>query len=410
MPPKRIELVEGQVGLSDVEPEFSVAEAVSRKSKVFVPTSQLDLTKRPQTWLKLLSLSHYLPVWFVKISNVAEEAYYIDFFAGPGVYAGPSQTAKGSPVLACEAAAAIVDLHSSRGRVWTPHLRFVEPDTETRATLAAELARFSGVIDYEIIAETADRALPRLLAESAGKPTLAFFDPFGYRDVDFEYIAAFARPGINEVLVNFDAAGIERNVAAGNVDGITAFSGGEWWLAHAHRQYIDLQGYLRGLAAQYRRRGFPYAGVQLFEYMSNHARRAVLQCCGSKVGRAAWLDAVRKSRGEMQLIDDIFPELDEHVLVNAVITRLGSAVGESLIHREIIARLDDLEWTERSVDEALGFLREAEYLSTSDRVGSSGRPYTLYRLKGPWPTNLSWDGITRAGRPRRSLRRAPSGS
>ena len=258
-----------------------------RKDKQANGIAALDLRRRPQTWLKLLSLAEYLPVWFAKISNRGDEAYYLDFFAGPGTYANGGQSVKGSPVLACEAAAAILEWHQARGRTWTPHLRFVEPDAATRATLVDELTRFDGVVDYRVVAADAETALPGLLAESAGAPTLAFFDPWGY-DVQFEWIAAFNRAGINEVLVSFDAQGILRNIAAGQGAGVTGFSGGDWWRAHVAGTDLDLEPYLRELALRLRRL-FPYAGVQQLEFLSSHALRAVAQCCGSIVGREEWL-------------------------------------------------------------------------------------------------------------------------
>jgi three-Cys-motif partner protein len=342
----------------------------------------------------LLSLGEYLPVWFAKISNLADEASYLDFFAGPGSYAKGGKSVKGSPVLACEAAAAMVEWHQARGRTWTPHLRFVEPNTATRATLAAELARFDGAVDYRIIAADAEAALPGLVAESAGAPTMAFFDPWGY-DVHFDWIAAFHRPGINEVLVSFDAQGIKRNIAAGQVGGVTDFSGGDWWQMHAAGTDLDLEPYLRELALRLRRL-FPYAGIQQLEFLSNHARRAVAQCCGSVVGREEWLKAVRKSRDEMRLVDDIFPEIDEHALVDRIVERLRPLVGFGATFKQIIGRLDDLEWHPDAIHQALAFLAESGNVTWSDRRAAAGHTYRLFRFTRPWPEHLAWDGVPRA--------------
>lgn len=392
---KKIKVAESQIGLDEIGSEFDVpVVVVPKKAKASVNITALDLTKRPQTWLKLLSLGDYLPVWFAKISNLADDAYYLDFFAGPGIYVNGVATAKGSPVLACEAAAAMVELHASRGRTWTPHLRFVEPDEETRASLAAELARFDGIVDYRIIPTSAEAALPALLAESAGSPTLAFFDPFGY-DIDFDWVAAFKRPGINEVLLSFDAQAIKRNIAAGQVAGVTAFSGGDWWQAHVDGTDLDLEAYLRDLALHLRRL-FPYAGIQQFEFLSNHALRAVAQCCGSIVGRKAWLDAVHKSRDKMALVENIFPGLDEQALVDEILERLLPLVGLGATFKQIIGRLDDLEWNEGAVHQALAFLTEGGFVTWSDRTAAAGYPYRLYVFTRRWPAGLAWDGVTRS--------------
>jgi three-Cys-motif partner protein len=405
---KKHEIVRDQIGLDEVTAEFHVPVVVpARKSKPSTLASALDLTRRPQTWLKLLSLNVYLPVWFGKISNRADNAYYLDFFAGPGAYVNGVLTAKGSPVVACEAAAAMADRHATRGRTWTPHLRFVEPDAKARATLGSELARFDGEVDYRILPMTAADAIGALVAESAGKPTLAFFDPFGY-DIDLRWVEAFARDGINEVLFTFDAQALKRNVAAGQVAGVTEFSGGDWWREHVEGPELDLESYLRALATRLRGT-FRYAGVQQFEFLSNHALRAVAQCCGSIVGRREWLAAVRKSRHSMTLVDDIFPELDQQALVDGIIERLGAAAGQTEIYKQVIGRLDDLDWTPDAVDQAFAFLTERRYVTWSDRKASAGHMYRLFQFTARWPTNVVWDGVTRAALPRPGRPAVPTG-
>jgi len=249
-------------------------------------------------------------------------------------------------------------------------------------------------VDYRIIPTTAEDALPALLAESAGVPTLVFFDPFGY-DVNFDWVAAFKRPGINEVLISFDAQGIKRNIAAGQVAGVTDFSGGTWWRAHVTGSDLDLDAYLRDLALHLRRL-FPYAGIQQLEFLSNHALRAVAQCCGSIVGRNAWLAAVRKSRDKMTLVEDIFPELDQQALLDEILVRLRPLARLGATFKQIVGRLDDLDWTPDAVNQALVFLAEGGFVTWSDRKAAAGHSYRLFRFTEPWPAGLAWDGVTRA--------------
>jgi three-Cys-motif partner protein len=399
---KKVKVSDNQIGFDEVASDFVAPVVVgAKKAKVAIRTAALDLAKRPQTWLKLLSLADYLPVWFAKISNLAADAYYLDFFAGPGVYVNGLATAKGSPVLACEAAVAMVEWHAARGRTWTPHLRFVEPDAETRASLRAELARFDGIIDYRIIPTSAEDALPGLLAESAGSPTLAFFDPFGY-DIAFDWVAAFKRPGINEVLISFDAQGIKRNIAAGQVAGVTDFSGGDWWQAHVAGTDLDLDAYLRDLALHLRGL-FPYAGIQQFEFLSSHSLRAVAQCCGSIVGLTAWSAAVRKSRGKMAVVQEFFPELDQQVLLDRILERLRGLVGSAAILKDIMGRLTDLDADLDAASQALAFLAERGFVTWSDRTAAAGHPYRLFRFTRQWPAALAWDGVKRAA-PARPVR------
>jgi three-Cys-motif partner protein len=391
---KRIQIADDQIGF-----DFDVpVVATSKRGRHDKVTSDIDLTERPQTRLKLLSLGAYLPVWFAKISNLGTDAYYLDLFAGPGVYQDGIGSAKGSPVIACEAAAAVAAMQANRGRTWRAHLRFVEPHEETRKTLAAELARFDGIVDYRILAQTAETSLTELLEESVGAPTLAFIDPFGY-DIDHEMITAFARPGINEVLVSFDAHAIKRNIAAGQTVGITAFSGGDWWKALVRDGDIDLDAYLHQLCARLRAR-FAYAGVQQFEFLDRHAHRAVAQCCGSIVGRKAWISAVKKSRNVMQITGDFFPEIDRCALVDEILDRLRGLAGQSVIFRQMVARLEDLAWDQDGVDQGLAFLHENGLVTWVDRTSAEGRPYRLYSFSESWPAALHWDGATRAVAPR----------
>ena len=253
MAPRKVKLSGGQVGLDTLEASFVAPPKARKPSAKKVSTSDLDLARRPQTRLKLNSLDRYLPVWFGVIGNSEEQdAYYLDLFAGAGVYQDGAGTAKGSPVLACEAALDAIRLQAARGRTWTPHLWFVEESKEAADKLEEVLAPFKGLVDFEVVNSTAAAALPRLLRESAGSPTLAFFDPFGY-DVDYAWIEAFRRPGLNEVLISFDAQAIKRNVAAGQTQGLTAFAGGDWWQDHLVWGELDLDGFLGELAMRLRR-------------------------------------------------------------------------------------------------------------------------------------------------------------
>lgn len=404
---KRVKVSENQIGFDQIAVEFDVPKAAVPRRGRPTPTAELDLSARPQTRLKLLSLGEYLPVWFAKISHRAPDAYYIDFFAGPGVYVNGITTIKGSPILACDAAAAMVEWHSDRGRNWTPHLRFVEPDEATRSSLVKALAPFDGVVDYRIVALTADAALPGLLAESAGSPTLAFFDPWGY-GIGFDMIAAFARPGLNEVLVSFDAQAIKRNVAADQLTGITAFSGGDWWTALVDDTDLDLDAYLRGLCGQFRIH-FPYAGVQQFEFLGRHALRAVAQCCGSLVGRTEWMKATKKSRREMTVVNDIFPELDRQTLANQIIERWSTCAGNSMTFKQAETRLADIVWDQPTMDQVLAFLRERALVSWEDKVAREGYGYRWMTFNRPWPETLAWDGVTREAPARRARSPVPIG-
>ena len=137
-----------------------------------------------------------------------------------------------------------------------------------------------------------------------------------------------------------------------------------------------------------------------FKFLSSHAYRAIAQVCGSVKGRKALLAAVRKSRDEMELVSDIFPELDVRAATDKILGRLRPVVGRTLIRKDIIGRIDDLEWTEEILDQALCFLGDGGYLAWSDRTAQAGHAYRLYRFTRAWPQGLAWDEVQREVPPR----------
>ena len=408
MAPKKANVVEGQVGFDDLDESLAVQPKARSPRGRKVATSDLDLGKRPQTRLKLLSLDKYLPVWFGKISNRTErDAYYLDLFAGAGVYPDGITTAKGSPVLACEAAIGAMELQAQRGRTWTPHLRFVEEDEDATATLGAELGPYVGKVDFQVINSTAAAALPALLAESAGSPTLAFFDPWGYSGVTFDMVAAFARQGLNEALVSFETQAVVRNVAANQPDGLTAFSGGDWWKELVTGKSIDLDAYLVGLCRIYRTR-FSYAGVERFRFPDKHAFRAVLQVCGSIIGRKAWMESTTKARKSMGLLSEMFEDSDRQSLCDQIINRWSKLAGRDMTFRDAAAELSDLVWDQATLDQVMAFLADRGLLTWEDKTAHAGYGYRWMRFSRSWSAGVCWDGVERAAPARPARTPVPS--
>ena len=98
----------------------------------------------------------------------------------------------------------------------------------------------------------------------------------------------------------------------------------------------------------------------------------------------------------MRLVDDIFPEIDEHALVQRILERLCPLVGSGATFKQIIGRLDDLEWQPDAINQALAFLAESGHVTWSDRQAAAGHTYRLFRFTRPWPEHLAWDGVWRA--------------
>jgi three-Cys-motif partner protein len=383
------------------------AEIRPRSGRKKQRASERELSKRPQTRLKLDSLVAYLPQWFGIASNKSTDAHYIDAFAGAGHYPDGAATAKGSPVIACEAAIDAVEAQKLRGQTWRPHLRFVERSNKTTEELRTELARFDGLLDYKVIEDDAAKVLPGLIAETVGYPTLVFMDPDGFAPVTFDLLKSLAgRRKMTEILLSVDAQGLMRAHARGETVALTAFSGGEWWSGSLGIDgLLDLHSYFRSLCERLGSDAlFPYASVQHLEFLSNHAHRAIIQCCMSAEGPKRWNAAMRRSRAEMRVVDAFFPDLDEHDLVNEIIDRLRSHAGHGrFTFRNIINALPDVAWTEAAVHQGLLFLRDCGLASWSSRLGRASVPPPRFRFESGWPTGLVWDGQTRSERPVDSL-------
>jgi three-Cys-motif partner protein len=363
--------------------------------------SERDLTRRPQTRLKLDSLAAYLPQWFGIASNKATDAHYIDAFAGAGHYPDGTESARGSPVIACETALERVEAQLRRGRTWRPHLRFIERNRTTAKELRAELARFDGVLDYRLIQGDAAKELPGLIAETVGRPTLVFIDPDGFAPVTFDLLRSLAgRRTMTEILLSVDAQGIRRAHARGETAALTAFSGGGWWSRSLGLDgLIDLRGYFRDLCSHLGGAEglFPYASVQHLRFLANHSHRAIIQCCMSAEGPKRWNSAMQRSRAEMEVIDGFFPELDEHDFVDVIIDGLRPLAGRGpLYFRDCINALSDVAWHEPNLHQALFYLKEQGLVDWSSRLGRDASPPPRFTFASAWPETLRWDGQQRS--------------
>ena len=277
--------------------------------------------------------------------------------------------------------------------------------------LRAELARFEDVLDYVVIQGNAANELAALIAETVGCPTLVFIDPDGYTPVTFDLLRSLAgRRTMTEILLSVDAQGIRRAHARGETAALTAFSGGEWWSGSLGLDgLIDLRSYFRGLCSRLGGVGalFPYANVQHLKFLSNHAHRAIIQCCMSAEGPKRWIAAMERSRAELEVVDRIFPELDDQELVNAIIDRLRTFAGRGGVYfRDCINAMSDVAWNEADLHQALLVLKEQGLVDWSSRLGRDASPAPRFRFAPEWPEALVWDGQQRSERP--ALQIAPA--
>jgi three-Cys-motif partner protein len=376
-------------------------------------TADRDLATRPHTRLKLDSLRVYAPEWFGVMLNLSAKlgfrsAWFIDAFAGPGRFKDGVGTAPGSPVIACEAARDIAAEAKRKNRDFTPRLRFVEIDRRTRLQLADELKSFHGVVDYEIVAGDAMAKLPRLIVAAGSDPLLTFLDPDGFAPVTFDLVARLgARRAITELLLSVDAHGLRRAQAAKETGALTAFSGGTWWQELLDgRGLLDVNAYLAELRRRIRDAGFTDVGYRHLRFLAtarNH--RAIIQACGSPVGRHKWAAALDHSRDRYEVVADLFPDLDRHQVIDATIGAFRGLAGRrGLFWSDLTRQLDSVgvEPNESAMRQSLLQLRDLG-LADFDRLGRNVEPVPRFTFKLAWPVRVGWDGDER----RQETRAAP---
>jgi three-Cys-motif partner protein len=358
-----------------------------------------NLATRPHTRLKLDGLAEYLPRWFGIMSTKAEEAFFFDLLAGPGTYPDGMGTADGSPVIACRAAIAVQEEATRRGKTFRARLRFVEQNAETARRLKDRLLEFDGLVDYNVLEGDAIINLPALLAESLGKPTLAFIDPDGFKPTTWAMIESFARrPSITEVLLSIDAQALLRSQRARQTKALTDFSGGDWWRVHVKRDRLDVNDYLRAFSSRLHDL-FPYASVQHLEFLEVHAFRAIIQICGSWVGRDLWTKAILRSRARHRLLLDI-SGLERREVINRAVVRLGELSSKcGLYYKDILRCLRDLPAAEDDIHQALLFLRDGRLVGWTSLLHRSAEPKPRFTFQAVWPNGLRWDGVVRSPDP-----------
>jgi three-Cys-motif partner protein len=368
--------------------------------------AERDLVSRPHTRLKLDSLRTYLPEWFGVMSNLVpklglHDAWFIDAFAGPGRYKDGAGSAAGSPAIACQAAQDVQDEAHRKGRVFTPHLRFIEISRDVRRQLATELKAFDGVVDYEIIPGDAMVKLPWLLSGiHPSDPLLLFLDPNGFAPVTFALLASLgSRPGMTEVLLSVDALRLRRAHAASETAALTAFSGGTWWTGLVDaRGLLDVNAYLGEMRRKILGTGFHQVGYRHLRFLSQaHNHRAIIQACGSPVARQKWAAALDRSAASYVVIADLSPDLDRRQLVDATLAALRGLAGQrGLYWNDLVRQLDSggVEPNEPAIRKALCMLREIG-LADFDRPGRDIRPRPRFAFRAAWPTRVSWDRVAR---------------
>lgn len=170
------------------------------------------LKNKGQTEMKHKILRLYLKPWIRKVSNVYSRLFFIDGFAGSGIY--PDGT-RGSPLIAMDVANEV--LSKDEGvcdRVDEFNCIFVEEDDDYYKRLKKSTSKREKEIDNRINTRCVHKDFqvwgPEFIEDHQDTnlpPAVIFIDPFGYEDIPFELLSEFfsLRDQNLELLINLMA-------------------------------------------------------------------------------------------------------------------------------------------------------------------------------------------------------------
>lgn len=131
-----------------------------------------------------------------------KEIYYVDGFAGRGVY---DNGEKGSPVLAAEASQAF----QQSNKPFTLRCINVEKDQDNFLNLSTETKRFGSLVkNFE---GSFDDNIDTILSQISGNPAVFFIDDFGVKGTDWESVEkVIARKDSTDIWIRFDHRTVRR--------------------------------------------------------------------------------------------------------------------------------------------------------------------------------------------------------
>ncbi len=180
-------------------------------------TSKKDIWHAdPHTLAKIAILKNYLRAWFPIVGkSFPGPILYIDGFAGPGYYLNSEE---GSPVAAYETIKNIYLRDGDKIRS-NCNLVFIEKEKKLFEKLNETIGAKKKYprIDIHLMNASFDEAMYNLIESTKyeqsfhnAQPLLIFADPFGATGVPFEIIKKCFKSETTELLLNFDADGVER--------------------------------------------------------------------------------------------------------------------------------------------------------------------------------------------------------
>jgi len=152
-------------------------------------------------------IEHYLWIWASKVgkSSLENKVFYIDGFAGGGIYKG---TYDGSPLIAAKISMKYSD-QSKKGKRLIECI-FVERDKKLADHLAIALSEL-GFQHFHIYTGTFGKHIREIVESVKGFPAFIFIDPFGVKAIPFGTLKPLF--GLNEkteLMINFNLPGLNR--------------------------------------------------------------------------------------------------------------------------------------------------------------------------------------------------------
>jgi len=141
-------------------------------------SSHFDQARRDWSKRKHAVLTDYLPSFCTALSKKADTIWYVDGYAGAGIYRDPNNPNNpgepGSPVLAAQETAKLA---------YNIRCLNIEEDPANFSSLQTETSRFSHV--ENIFADFND-VIGTVLDRVRGQPAFFFLDPFGVKDLPMQ--------------------------------------------------------------------------------------------------------------------------------------------------------------------------------------------------------------------------------
>jgi three-Cys-motif partner protein len=151
---------------------------------------------------KLSIIKKYLVGFSNILGRRSKEVYYVDGFAGRGMYEGGE---KGSPVLAAEAS----ETFRQGNRPFSLLCINVEKDHESFMNLCDETARFGNLVkNYDGLFED---NIDTILSQIQNHPAVFFIDDFGIKGTDWGAVEkVVARKDSTDIWIRFDYKTVRR--------------------------------------------------------------------------------------------------------------------------------------------------------------------------------------------------------